>query len=109
MNDRADDPESRENVGLKDLRFGVIGLGTCAGLAILVRNHLLVGERDTHPSHDARRFCWCESWARESRESLRPTARVVRLPPPAFAGEDQMAASLLVRSSSASLIVRSLS
>jgi hypothetical protein len=35
MNYRADDPESRENVGLKDLRFGVIGLGTCAGLAIL--------------------------------------------------------------------------
>jgi hypothetical protein len=35
VNYRADDPESRENVGLKDLRFGVIGLGTCAGLAIL--------------------------------------------------------------------------
>ena len=24
-----------EDVGLKDFRFGVIGLGTCAGLAIL--------------------------------------------------------------------------
>jgi hypothetical protein len=27
VNYRADDPESRENVGLEDLRFGVIGLG----------------------------------------------------------------------------------
>jgi hypothetical protein len=35
MNYRAKEPEYREDVGLKDFRFGVIGLGTCAGLAIL--------------------------------------------------------------------------
>ncbi len=35
MDDRAEEPEYREDVGLKDFRFGVIGLGTCAGLAIL--------------------------------------------------------------------------
>jgi hypothetical protein len=35
MNYRADEPRYREDVGLKDFKFGVIGLGTCAGLAIL--------------------------------------------------------------------------
>ena len=35
MNYRREEPGYRENVGLKDLRFGVIGMGTCAGLAIL--------------------------------------------------------------------------
>jgi hypothetical protein len=35
MNYRGEDADYREDVGLKDFTFGVIGLGTCAGLAIL--------------------------------------------------------------------------
>lgn len=35
MNRPADEAPGPENVGLKDLRFGAIGLGTCAALAIL--------------------------------------------------------------------------
>jgi hypothetical protein len=35
VNRPADEAPGPENVGLKDLRFGVIGLGTCAALAIL--------------------------------------------------------------------------
>jgi hypothetical protein len=35
MNRPADEARDPENVGLKDLKFGAIGLGTCAGLAIL--------------------------------------------------------------------------
>jgi hypothetical protein len=35
VNRPADEPPGPENAGLKDLRFGVIGLGTCAALAIL--------------------------------------------------------------------------
>jgi hypothetical protein len=30
-----DEARSAEDVGVKDFKFGVIGLGTCAGLAIL--------------------------------------------------------------------------
>jgi hypothetical protein len=30
-----DQAPAAEDVGLKDFKFGVIGLGTCAGLAIL--------------------------------------------------------------------------
>jgi hypothetical protein len=33
---RAEEARYREDVGLKDFKFGVIGLGACAGLAILV-------------------------------------------------------------------------
>ena len=35
MNYRADDTGYSEDVGLKDFKSGVIGLGPCAGLAIL--------------------------------------------------------------------------
>jgi hypothetical protein len=35
MNRPADEPRYPENVGLKDFKFGVVGLGSCAGLAIL--------------------------------------------------------------------------
>jgi hypothetical protein len=35
MNRPADEARYLENVGLKDFKFGAIGLGTCAGLAIL--------------------------------------------------------------------------
>ena len=35
MNRPADEARYPENVGLKDLKFGAIGLGTCAGLVIL--------------------------------------------------------------------------
>ena len=35
MNHRDDDPRYAEDVGLKDFKFGVIGLGLAAGLAIL--------------------------------------------------------------------------
>jgi hypothetical protein len=35
MNHRSQDPRDRGDVGLKDFKFGVIGLGGCAGLAIL--------------------------------------------------------------------------
>jgi hypothetical protein len=31
----ADEARYPENVGLRDFKLGVIGLGTCAGLAIL--------------------------------------------------------------------------
>ena len=35
VNRPADQQGYPEDVGLKDFRFGAIGLGTCAGLAIL--------------------------------------------------------------------------
>jgi hypothetical protein len=35
MNRPADETRYPENVGLKDVKFGASGLGTCAGLAIL--------------------------------------------------------------------------
>ena len=35
VNRPADEASGPENVGLRDLTFGVIGLGTCAALAIL--------------------------------------------------------------------------
>lgn len=35
VNRPAHDERYAEDVGLKDVRFGVIGLGSCAGLAIL--------------------------------------------------------------------------
>lgn len=35
VNRPADEERYPEDVGLKDFRFGVIGLGTCAGLAFL--------------------------------------------------------------------------
>jgi hypothetical protein len=35
MNYRREEPDYGEDVGLKDFKFGVIGMGTCAGLAIL--------------------------------------------------------------------------
>ena len=35
VNRPADEARGPDNVGLRDLTFGVIGLGTCAALAIL--------------------------------------------------------------------------
>lgn len=35
MNRLIDEARYPENVGLKDLKFGAVGLGLCAGLAIL--------------------------------------------------------------------------
>jgi hypothetical protein len=108
VNYRADDPESRENVGLEDLRFGVIGLGTCAGLAILSQSSS--SRRARHSPFSRRAAVLPVRVVGEGNKGVDTShGEGGAVAAPAFAGEDQMAAPLFVRSSSASLIVRSLS